>query len=92
MTDRKEVYAAIDGERLYQDQRWVTDENPHIHSLEEWLVYIEGYVNEAKHILSRNGAPDCYEGALHIVRKVTAMGVACMEQNGVRSRTCAVKG
>jgi hypothetical protein len=53
----------------------------HVHTPEEWIVYMEDYLAEAKHILSRYEAPGCYQTAMEIIRKVTAMGVAAMEQN-----------
>lgn len=80
---REEVYKLIDGEREYQNDRWKNDIMPsgtHIHTPEEWIVYMEDYLAEAKHILSRNEAPACYNNAMAIIRKVTAMGVAAMEQ------------
>lgn len=91
MTSRSDVYAALDGERAYQDKRWCEsqqrpNEPAHQHTPEEWLTYIEDYVNEAKHILSREDAPGCFVKAMNIMRKITAMGVAAMEQNGAPQR------
>jgi len=80
---REDVYKLIDGEREYQNERWKEDKMPsgtHVHTPEEWIVYMEDYLDEAKHILSRNEAPECYKPAMEIIRKVTAMGVAAMEQ------------
>lgn len=80
---REDVYKLIDGEREYQNERWKEDKMPsrtHVHTPEEWIVYMEDYLAEAKHICSRNEAPDCYKSAMAIIRKVTAMGVAAMEQ------------
>jgi hypothetical protein len=89
MATREQVYRALDGERDYQDLRWnaqKTTLSEGRHTLEEWIVYMEDYLAEAKHALSRNPAPQAQELALPIVRKVTAMGVACMEQHGAPSR------
>jgi len=80
---REDVYKLIDSERDYQNKRWKEDTMPsgtHVHTPEEWIVYMEDYLAEAKHILSRNEAPECYKPAMEIIRKVTAMGVAAMEQ------------
>jgi len=80
---REDVYKLIDGEREYQNERWKeggTESGTHVHTPEEWIVYMEDYLAEAKHILSRNGIPDCYPQAMGIIRKVTAMGVCAMEQ------------
>ncbi len=81
--EREDVYKLIDGEREYQNKRWIDDKMPsgtHVHTPEEWIVYMEDYLAEAKHILSRQEAPGCYPAAMAIIRKVTAMGVAAMEQ------------
>jgi hypothetical protein len=86
---RNEVYELINGERDYQDIRWKDDRSmsgTHIHTPEEWIVYMEDYLAEAKHILSRTEAPGCYPVAMGIIRKVTAMGIAAMEQNETPAR------
>lgn len=75
---REDVYKLIDGEREYQNERWKNDIMPS--GTWEWIVYMEDYLTEAKHILSRQEAPECYPAAMAIIRKVTAMGVAAMEQ------------
>lgn len=81
---RHAVYAAIDDERAYQDTIWNdhTTTSGGLHSFEEWITYMEDYLAEAKHILSRKCKQDADQTAAHIMRKVTAMGVACMEQHG----------
>jgi hypothetical protein len=85
---RSEVYAAIDSERRYQDSRWNehTTTSAGKHSFEEWIVYMEDYLAEVKHILSREVAQTAQPKAAHIMRKVTTMGVACMEQLGAPHR------
>jgi len=86
ITSRENVYAALDSERSYQIFRWDESNNKHNHTIEEWITYIEDYLAEAKHILSREDWPGCDEKTIHIIRKVTAMGVACMEQRGAPRR------
>jgi hypothetical protein len=92
VTDRSEVYAALDSERAYQDQRWTASntkgspDQKRQHSIEEWITYMEDYLSDAKHILSREEYPACDERAVQIMRKVTAMGVACMENHGAPRR------
>ncbi len=88
MSERSEVYAAIDGERAYQAERWNenTTTSKGNHSVTEFLVYMRDYVEEALHHVSRNADPGAQEFALNSVRKIAALGVACMEQNGVRLR------
>jgi hypothetical protein len=85
---RNDVYKIIDGERKYQDARWnsSTTTSEGFHSLEEWFVYIEDYVTEAKHILSRNARQESDPLARSIMRKVAAMAVCAMEQHGAPPR------
>ena len=89
---REEVFAAINGEREYQDSKWSADrtDSGGSHTVDEWLVYIEDYVNEAKHFTSRNSNPKAREFVLNALRKIGAMAVAAQEQNGVRTR--AIEG
>lgn len=88
MTDRSEVYAALDSERAYQQSRWnsSTTTSAGVHSFSEWLAYMEDYMNEAKHMLAREARQNSYPKVAHIMRKVTAMGVAAMEQLGAPKR------
>ena len=85
---RDEVYHAIDTERVYQDRLWnsFTTTSEGLHSIEEWLIYIEDYLNEAKHVVSRKARQEADPRALAIMRKIAAMCVACMEQNGCSVR------
>ena len=80
---REDVYKLIDGEREYQNKRWnretTTSEGYH-QSPEEWIMYMEDYLAEAKHILSREATQVANPKAMEIVRKVAAMCVAAMEQ------------
>jgi len=86
--NRSEVYEAIDGEREYQERRWNPDTTSTggAHSVTEFLVYMQDYVNEALHHVSRNADPEASLVALNVVRKVAALGVACMEQHGAPRR------
>lgn len=85
---RYEVYAVIDGERDYQEG-WkdpnLTDSGG-IHSNVEYLVYIRDYVEEALHVASRRPEPESRVHNTHAMRKIAAMAVAAMEQNGVLPR------
>ncbi len=80
--ERSKVFELINGERAYQDIRWkpstIGDEG--LHTPEEWFMYIEDYVNEAKHVLSRQPRQVANSIAMDIMRKVGAMAVAAMEQ------------
>lgn len=88
MTDRDDVYNALDSERDYQDQQWNvnTTSTGGQHSVTEFLVFMQDYLTQAMHQVSREGEPFASEKALHTVRKITAMGVACMEQHGAPRR------
>ena len=85
---RAEVYAAIDGERAYQ-KKW---ENPDVttsggqHTNMEFLVFIQDYTNEALHFGSRKGDPEAQMFMAHSLRKIAALAVAALEQNGVLPR------
>jgi hypothetical protein len=83
---RGTVYAAIDGERAYQDSKWPATELGVGPSLIEWLVFIEDYVAEAKRYVSRNTPVASDDFARNALRKVAAMAVAGLEQHGVTTR------
>ena len=79
---REDVYKLIDGERDYQDEKWNTDttmSGGHHYTPEEWITYMEDYLAEAKHFLSREKHETAYPKAMANIRKVTALGVAAME-------------
>ena len=80
---RSDVYKLIDGEREYQDKKWTpeTTTSDGVHSAEEWLVYIEDYANEAKHILSSKSNKDAAFPVMDIMRKIAGMAVCAMEQH-----------
>lgn len=79
MTKREEVYAVIDGERDYQDMRWPG----HKHSVTEFLVFIDHYVKRGMTAVSTQ---DGERGAFGDIRKIAALAVACMEENGAEAR------
>ncbi len=89
MATRKEVYLAIDSERAYQASRWnrdTTTTGGFHENLADWILFMEDYLHQARHQLSRNGEPKATQMALNTVRKVTALGVAAMEQLGAPQR------
>ncbi len=79
---REEVYKVIDGERNYQDFKW--DTSGRNKPTECYLLYMKSYLDEAIHQISHTAGD---KGALDILRKVTALGVACMEDNGAVERS-----
>ncbi len=84
---RAEVYEAIDGERAYQ-AKWA--EKPH--ETAAFLTYMREYLRRAEALTSiwpdgvATAGPFAGETDLDMVRKITALGVACMEQNGAPGR------
>lgn len=77
-----EVISAVTDERIYQDRKWGTIED-HPHEVGSWLVIMRQLLNDAERAyMSKRGDT----GALDEVRKVAAVGCACMEQHGVVGR------
>lgn len=91
MPTRREVYDALDSERAYQEMRIKRDGSTSAqpegkHSPEEFLVYMDNYLHEAKRVATHTWGPKCTPAVMEVVRKVTALGVACMEANGAPQR------
>lgn len=80
---RQEVYEVIDGERDYQDIRWTGTGD---HTVAEYILYMEYYLVEARRLISTQDDPKASRDALDVLRKVTALGVVCMEENGAVKR------
>ncbi|QFY42945.1 hypothetical protein F6R98_10250 [Candidatus Methylospira mobilis] len=83
MIDRKAIYSAINDERVYQNRKWGTIEQ-HPHEVGSWLLIMRQLLSDAERAyMSQSGDT----GALDELRKVVAVGVACMEQHGVVPRS-----
>jgi hypothetical protein len=84
----EQVFQAVHQERDYQDSRWdsSTTATCGVHSNVEFLAFIQDYVNEALHYCARHGEPGATEFSAHSLRKIAAMAVAALEQNGVQHR------
>lgn len=69
----------------YQSKRWNKDttSTEGIHDVFEFATFIQDYNNEMIHILSRKGEPVASEEAMHILRKIAAMSVSALYQNGL---------
>jgi hypothetical protein len=85
---RQAVYAAIDGERDYQDQFVETDPTRHdsslpAHSTGDYIVMLTTYIREAQEAWTRNAGDD---QALHSIRKIAGIAVHCMEDHGAPER------
>ena len=91
-TPREAVYAAIDRERVYQDDKHgaatakQAGRSPrgNDRTIDEFVLYINGYANEAMRQASGIGE-DAY-GTLDTIRKIAALCVAAMEQHGAPRR------
>lgn len=89
--DRADVYSAIDSERAYQEMRINRDgstsnQPEHFHTPEEFLLYIEHYVHEARVTASTVWGPDCKAQVMDKLRKVAGLCVAAGEANGMPRR------
>lgn len=94
---RAEVYSVLDSERAYQEMRRVRDGSTTLtdtntngdtrdHSPEEYLLYIEHYLQEARVTASTIWGPDCKAQVMDKLRKVGALVVAAAESNGMPRR------
>jgi hypothetical protein len=86
MNTIEDAFSAIRREREYQDRLWGGTKHDGRHGIPEWVLYMRSYLREAEDIVTRIAAPKSDEGTLHIIRKIAAMAVACMEQNGIYER------
>lgn len=86
-TTREIAYAAVDSERDYQDAgrgnaKRHENEAP-IMRPGEYILCMERYLNAAREAWNKpNGGVACLDD----IRKVTALGVACMEYHGAPLR------
>jgi hypothetical protein len=84
LVDRECVFDVLNGEREYQIEKWGPTPEKGLHTPTEFLVYMQDYLTEAFNQATRPS--DLDESVLDTIRKITAMGVACMEQWGAPSR------
>lgn len=83
-----EVFAVITGERGYQDAQWDGKQA----TVTDFIVHMQDGLRQAllKELSSPRALSDFDKATpLDIVRMVTALGVACMEQNGAPERVLA---
>lgn len=71
--ERVDVYGLIDGERLYQDQKW-GQENDNKNSPNDWIAYITAYAGKAYSFPFNEAQFRQY------LVKVAALAVAALEQ------------
>jgi len=97
----EEALKAVRGERMYQLALWQDVPTHGIHQgpdgILAYLVFIREYLNHAMTegsckavqrtpVISGVASPGADEVILHDLRKIAALAVAAMEQNGVRQR------
>lgn len=74
--NREEVYSTIDKERELQDQTWGGPEHDSCHSVADWLVFMEVYINKTKQLYT-DGAPEYL--VIEKIVKTAALSVAALE-------------
>lgn len=81
---RRDVYLALDSEREYQHKKWGSE----THTVTEYLLYMEHSLFLARAMASSLSMSDeaNKRKVLDCVRKVTALGVVCMEDEGAPRR------
>lgn len=84
--DRQDIYAELNMEREYQDYLWGGHNHDKFHEPESWITYMEHYLDLAKKALSTKHVDDAYPIAMDNMRKVVALGIACMENYGCPTR------
>ena len=82
---RVSALEAVDLERDYQSEIYGYGCDD-VMSVSCWLNLIESYVNDAKDLALADSIEDSHE-ALHTVRKIAALAVACMEARGIYRRS-----
>lgn len=81
---RLKVFDAVEAEREYQRLRWGNpDGTEKENSVPAFLTYMQYYQAEATRIASKYSNTVFARDA---IRKIVALGVACLEQHGVVER------
>lgn len=79
----KEVISAIHDERVFQNRKWGTIYE-HPHEVGGYLTIMRKLLSDAEQSWSSKRGD---VGALDEIRKVVAVGIACMEQHGPVTRS-----
>lgn len=85
MNDRKKVYEAIDGERVYQDGQVQVNNWNHPKRVGEYLTILRILLTEAETRWYRESDAQPTK-TLDSIRKIGGVAVACMEENGIVNR------
>lgn len=88
VVSREQAFAVVSGERDYQDSLWNPDTTTSNgqHTVSEFVLYMEHNLQKAREVLSTMASPGAEAAGLAFVRKVTGLGISCMEQNGAPER------
>jgi hypothetical protein len=86
MPTRYEVYEAVNSERNYQNEKWGDGHDLQHRRPEEWLVYMKVYLDAAFVQITMEPDETAIPKTLDTIRKITALGVAAMEQLGAPKR------
>jgi hypothetical protein len=86
MEDMQTAFDALKEERDYQDALWGPTETRGDHNNLEMLTYIRSYAEQGLEALSRKADVVAQPESQHIMRKIGALAVAAMQQNGVVRR------
>jgi hypothetical protein len=79
----KAVLSAVHDERVFQNRKWGTIEQ-HPHEVGGYLTIMRKLLTDAEAAWSSSRGDTA---ALEEIRKVVAVGIACMEQHGVPQRS-----
>jgi hypothetical protein len=78
---RNDVFKLISEERDYQNDKWhITEQSKY--TISEWLTMIRKYLNDAENASFELNKTE----AMSALRKIAALGIAAIEQNGCDSR------
>lgn len=85
--ERDRAFDALHTERDYQDALRAASHNPRRkHSAEEFLVYMDAYLHQAKMHAAVDWSPNADKRTNELIRKVAALGAACLQENGAIPR------
>lgn len=84
---RAQVFSAIDSERDYQEKKWGPNRDEH-NSIADFILFMEHHLANARTAATTLDGrdPKSVPIMLDYVRKVTALGVSCMETHGAPQR------
>lgn len=81
---RQKVYEVIDSERAYQDNKYGGVSNALKNTLGDWIFHMQRHLDDARK--ADNISFVNHQEVLEELKKVVALGVACLEINGVVGR------